>query len=161
MSNKRILTNKLLPWTLVILWMALIFLFSHQPATKSSELSSSITEKIINIIEVVAPSSDNRPSHIDLDHLLRKGAHFIIYLILGILVSNSIMKSNVVIKRNCILLALLICILYAISDEVHQLFIPGRSGEIKDVLIDSIGALVGILLMNKLSKPFIYHNKRE
>ena len=69
MKNKRILSNKFLPWILVILWMALIFLFSHQPATKSSELSSSITEKILNIIEVVASSSDNEQSHIDLDHL--------------------------------------------------------------------------------------------
>lgn len=150
MKNKRISISKLLPWLLVILWMALIFLFSHQPATKSSELSSGITEQIINIIIVVAPNSSNKTSQIDISYIVRKGAHFTIYLVLGILVSNSIIKSNVEFKRNYLLLALLICFLYAISDELHQLFIPGRSGEVKDVLIDSTGALVGILLMKKL-----------
>lgn len=40
--------------------------------------------------------------------------------------------------------ALLICVLYAISDEVHQKFIPGRSGEVRDVIIDTAGASVGI-----------------
>ena len=44
-----------------------------------------------------------------------------------------------------ILLAFLICGLYAISDEIHQLYVQGRSGQVSDVLIDSSGALVGIL----------------
>jgi len=45
-------------------------------------------------------------------------------------------------------LALLICILYAVSDEVHQLFIPGRGGQFKDVIIDSAGVLVEIIICN-------------
>ena len=41
-------------------------------------------------------------------------------------------------------------ILYAISDEIHQYFVPGRSAEIRDVLIDVLGANIGILLINKI-----------
>jgi len=45
-----------------------------------------------------------------------------------------------------VLLAFVICVLYAISDETHQIFVPGRSAQISDVLIDSVGAIVGILM---------------
>lgn len=53
-------------------------------------------------------------------------------------------------------LALLICVLYAISDEIHQHFVPGRGAQVKDVLIDSAGASVGIvgyLVLNRLINP--------
>ena len=43
--------------------------------------------------------------------------------------------------------AWIFCILYAMSDEFHQLFVPGRSGEIRDICIDSLGALLGIIIM--------------
>ncbi|MGV8147186.1 MAG: VanZ family protein [Alkaliphilus sp.] len=43
-------------------------------------------------------------------------------------------------------LTLLVCVLYAISDETHQIFVPGRSAQVSDILIDSVGAAVGILI---------------
>ena len=49
--------QKLLPWTLVILWMALIFFLSHQPAMESSELSSGITKRLYDMIRVIAPDT--------------------------------------------------------------------------------------------------------
>lgn len=131
-----------LSWALVVSWMVLIFCLSHQPATQSNGLSTGITEKAIKTIEKIAPNLD-----VDIrsfNHIIRKNEHFFSYLILGILVSNGVMSNQPVSKRNFIL-ALSICVLYAISDEVHQLFIPGRSGQIKDVFIDSAGAVVGIL----------------
>lgn len=42
-------------------------------------------------------------------------------------------------------LAIFICVLYAINDEIHQLFMPRRGGQVKDVIIDSVGAIVGVL----------------
>lgn len=51
-----------------------------------------------------------------------------------------------------IIFSLLICILYAISDEIHQVFVPGREAQVKDVIIDSGGAAVGIgvyLIINR------------
>ncbi|HHX56330.1 MAG TPA: VanZ family protein [Clostridiales bacterium] len=139
--------RKILPWVLVILWMALIFFFSHQVATESNELSTGIISKIVNIISKVTPSIEINEAN--LNHIIRKAAHFTIYLILGILVTNALKDGNKS-KLNLILASLVICILYAISDEFHQLFIPGRSGEIKDVILDSLGALLGILMMSSV-----------
>lgn len=134
--------RKILSLALVVSWMALIFYLSHQPATQSNGISTGVTEKVIEIIEKIAPNLD-----IDIrsfNHIIRKNAHFYSYLILGILVSNVVSNYQPVRKKGFIL-ALSICVLYAISDEVHQLFIPGRSGQIKDVFIDSVGAVVGVL----------------
>ena len=137
------------PWTLVMLWMALIFLFSHQPATESNQLSSGITSKIADMINKTVPNIKLKQE--GLNHIIRKGTYFGVYLVLGILVTNALISSNKFL-HNLILMALIICVLYAISDEIHQLFIPGRSGEVRDVLIDSTGALVGILLINIIKK---------
>jgi VanZ family protein len=115
--------------------MSLIFYLSHQLAAKCNELSTGITEVIIDTIETIAPQAKNEKG--DLHHIVRKNTHFFYYLILGILVINALRKSEIYGYRS-ILLVLLICILYAILDEVHQIFIPGRSGEIRDVIIGTI-----------------------
>lgn len=130
-------------WTAVIVWMALIFYLSHQPAEESRELSAGVKGIFITFIDIIAPNIDLNFS--TLHHVIRKNAHFFIYLILGFLVINSLRSSNVIGYRS-VVLALLICIFYAIADEIHQLFIPGRSGEVRDVLIDTAGASVGIIV---------------
>lgn len=140
--------RKILSWILLVSWMLLIFYLSHQPAITSNGLSTGITKKIIIAIEKIIP--------IDIDimgfnHIIRKSAHLFSYFILGILVLNMIINYKYPNKKSFIL-ALLICILYAISDEVHQLFIPGRAGMIKDVIIDSVGAVLGILGYMKFYK---------
>lgn len=132
---------KAFSWAAVILWMSLIFYLSHQPADQSSELSRGVTEVIIETVEKVAPNAALNIS--DFHNIIRKNAHFFIYLILGVLVINAMRRSNIILKRSAVT-TLFICILYAISDEVHQTFIPGRSGEFSDVLIDTAGASVGI-----------------
>ncbi|WP_216831392.1 VanZ family protein [Alkalihalobacterium elongatum] len=143
--------KKILPWTAVILWMALIFYLSHQPATVSNDLSTGITEVIVETVEKVAPNMEFDIGAFN--HLVRKNAHFIAYFILGILVMNALRYSHLPLLRK-VGLALLICILYAISDEVHQIFIPGRSGEVRDVLIDTAGASVGIGLYLAVGRLF-------
>ena len=81
-----------------------------------------------------------------LHFLLSKLAHFSIYAFLGMLV-YLLMRSGYEIKNALSLtFAPVVCVVYAISDEVHQLYIPGRSGEVRDVLIDTAGAAVGILI---------------
>ena len=77
--------------------------------------------------------------------IVRKSAHFFIYLILGLLVA-SLLKEYSLVNKRMMIYSFLICFLYAISDEIHQLFVNGRSGEIRDILIDSMGSLVGIVI---------------
>lgn len=86
------------------------------------------------------------------NHILRKDAHFFTYLILGVLTSNALKNSQVEDNKGFVI-ALIISVLYATSDEFYQLFIPGRSGQLKDIFIDSTGALIGITLYYK-SKIF-------
>ena len=133
--------RKIIAWITVMLWMVLIFYFSHQPATASNNLSIGITDLIVENVEKVAPNLDFSINNFN--HLVRKNAHFIIYFTLGILVVYALRRSGVLGYRS-IGLGFLFCVLYAISDEVHQLFVSGRGGQVMDVLIDSAGASFGI-----------------
>ena len=84
-----------------------------------------------------------------LDHPIRKIAHGSVYFILAILVCFSLSNYNLDIKK-FIIISFLICFFYSISDEIHQLFVLGRSGEIKDVIIDSIGSFIGIMIFKRI-----------
>ena len=136
--------KKIIKLTLVILWMLLIFFFSNQRAEDSSKLSDGIIVKVVNVFVDKELSKEKQEEILEkYTTLVRKTAHFIIYLILGILVVNLLCEYNI---KQIILISLFICMLYSISDEFHQLFIDGRSGEIRDILIDTIGSLVGIMI---------------
>lgn len=132
---------KILSWAAVVIWMAIIFYLSHQPSGTSNELSSGLTEAIINKLTTIAPNQDIQMD--SFHHYVRKNAHFFAYFLLGILVLHALRSSHILGWRG-VTATLLICVLYATSDEVHQLFIAGRSGEVRDVLIDSAGVSAGI-----------------
>ncbi|WP_054711943.1 VanZ family protein [Bacillus sp. JCM 19041] len=140
-------------WTFVLLWMALIFYLSHQPGDESASLSGGVMEFALGLVNSFMPGINL--ADVEWVHtFIRKGAHFGAYFILGILVVNAVGRSGLR-GRNRIFLAISICVVYAISDEFHQLFIPGRSGQVSDVLIDSLGTCAGIfffLAIARLSK---------
>lgn len=126
--------NKKLNIILVIIWMIFIFIMSSFNSNESSNQSNFIVNILSNIFNI---------SNIEiLSLIVRKLAHFIEYTILGILVYNLIYSYN---KK--IYISTIICIIYAISDEMHQLFVPGRSCQITDILIDSMGSVTGIILL--------------
>ena len=127
---------------LVILWMSLIFFFSNQKSDDSSKLSDGLIVKVANVF--VDKDLSIKEKEIILEKyttIVRKIAHFGIYLVLGVLVINLLLEYNV---KHVILVSLIFCLLYSVSDEIHQLFIEGRSGEVRDIIIDSSGALMGI-----------------
>lgn len=131
----------ILSWTAVLLWLVLIFNLSAQPREQSNNLSTGVTEIIIETVERVVPNIDFDIEGIN--HLVRKNAHFFAYLLLGILVMNAFRKSRFKI-RLALLLTLIFCVLFAASDELHQLFVSGRGPQVADVLLDSTGVIVGI-----------------
>lgn len=124
---------------LLILWMIFIFVMSSFNANESSNQSGII----VNFISSIFNISDTKL----LSLIIRKGAHFTEYFILGILSINYVIKY----KKN-IIYSYLMCILYAISDEIHQLFVPGRSCQILDVIIDCLGSIIGIILIIRFVK---------
>lgn len=73
--------------------------------------------------------------------IILKSFHLIEYAILAFLLLFAIYKNK---------LAIFIAYLYAISDEIHQYFVPGRTGLFRDTLIDLIGILIGIFIFNKI-----------
>lgn len=133
--------NKIYGWFFVLVWMIIIFYLSHQPGTTSSGLSDEITLTIVSVLKTFIPVNDLNLNFLKL--LIRKLAHLSAYTVLGYLVINAL-KRHMTVNIKSIGMAFLICLLYAISDEVHQLFVPDRSGEVKDVMIDSVGAIFGI-----------------
>lgn len=130
---------------LVLIWMTLIFIMSSFNATESSNQSNFIVNILSNILNI------NNIKLLSL--IIRKLAHFTEYFILGTLVYNAINNYN---KKKYV--AIIICILYAISDEIHQIYVPGRSCQILDILIDSIGSINGIYITILINK---YISKRR
>lgn len=139
----------------MVCWMGIIFYLSAQPAEESSELSIGVMQPLLQVTEKVM-TIDEGLFH----HLIRKGAHLTAYFILGILTMFAFEKVKSRLFHQG-MIAFGICILYAISDEIHQLFVPGRSGELSDVGIDALGALLGILLYIALCKVFLQKRKLQ
>lgn len=136
--------RKILSFISVVLWMMLIFNFSSAPAVESSKTSSKITNIGVLAVKKVKPSAKVDVKQVE--HVVRKNAHFFIYSVLGILVLNLLIADSKVKRR--ILLAVIICCLYAISDEFHQMFVVGRSSQVTDIIIDTCGATLGIIVGN-------------
>ena len=146
--------KKLIKLTFIILWMTLIFLFSNQKADDSSKLSDGLILKVANVFVDNDLSTNEKELILEkYTTIVRKTAHFAIYLVLGILVINFLCEYNI---KHIILVSIIVCLLYSITDEVHQLFIEGRSGEVRDILIDTIGSCVGIysyyIFKNKIKR---------
>lgn len=133
------LKNKWLPWGLVVVWMGFIFSFSAQQGSDSGALSGSIVGFLINLWQAFFPSIslDTDTVHF----IIRKGAHFTVYFVLGLLVANALSKSFKTSKKH-FFLTIAICCLYAISDEVHQSFVPNRGPSAWDVLLDTAGSAI-------------------
>lgn len=134
--------TKLIPWSLVLGWMILIFLLSAQTGPESGALSGGLTEALIALIRPLFP--DARFLVESLESVLRTHAHFIAYFVLGTLLMNALTQDTL--QTAASIRSFIISILYALSDEIHQYFVPGRAAESQDVLVDALGALTGILL---------------
>lgn len=129
MKNKR----RIIYFILVVIWMISIFCFSHQNGIKSRHTSDIITNKIAQ--GVVEDKDTIEEAKFNISFIIRKSAHFIAYFVGGILIFEFINTFSIKIKYT-ILLTIIFGLLYAISDEVHQLFIDGRAAQIRDVVID-------------------------
>lgn len=143
--------RKFLLTTLTIIWMGIIFFFSNQKAIASNNISDGIIDKIV--IKTYSVFK-NDVSTIEKEFIkkyftrpIRKLGHFVVYFILGILVFFTLKSYNI--KLSLTYYAILICCIYAFSDEFHQLFIPGRSCQISDVVLDTFSSSFSILLFNK------------
>lgn len=142
---------------LALVWMCVIFFFSAQPKEESSAVSGAFSYRVV--------SSTGLLFHLNLDEEklrriaaaiesnVRKAAHMTEYAVLSVLfyvwlgkwqfAGFSLIKSA---GRKRSISAVLLTVSYAVSDEIHQLLVPGRAGMVRDVIIDSTGAILGIFV---------------
>ncbi|MBU3197433.1 VanZ family protein [Clostridium algidicarnis] len=133
-------SKKQLNFALLIGWMILIFYFSSQIGEVSSE-KSKIVIYIFNVLGLDLNTYFGELSTL----IVRKSAHFTEYFILFILTYN-VMKYYFE-KGRLFFISYIITVAYAMTDEFHQLFVPGRAGALKDVLVDSSGGLCALLIV--------------
>ena len=142
-----------------ILIMVMIFLFSAQPADDSDAVSGMAGYRIFSAAnEVFGLGLD--PSELlaitaKYQHPIRKTAHFTEYMLLGISVLFGILVNFPGLAARRIKaggISFLITALYATSDEIHQLLVPGRACMISDCFIDSLGTLFGIAVFLLIMK---------
>lgn len=139
----------ILLWVLVIVWMGVIFSFSAENDKKSAQTSGKITEKVTSEIVDNYDKLEEKERVAALSvmgTIVRKAGHFTEFFILGALLMAAF-SSNGGIRPTKIGLSLLVCLLYAASDEFHQKFVDGRSPALFDVAIDTLGGAFGILIM--------------
>ncbi len=136
-------------------WMILIFALSAENAVESGETSAGFTYKLFTVFYPEfkgMTAAAQQDILVRFSFVLRKTAHFTLYFVLGILSflnAEAFMICRASLKA---LYAEAFSVIYAASDEFHQLFVAGRAGQLRDVAIDSAGALLGILICFTLHK---------
>ena len=141
MKNKIVIT---LSWLMVLVTMIIIFSFSDQSAKKSTVVSEGV---VVQILDVVMDKEDITPPVVKKFHTpIRKIAHFGVYMLLGFCMINAFDKSFKIKTYLNAILSASACALYAVTDEIHQNFSEDRGPSAIDVLIDTGGAIFGIIL---------------
>ena len=158
-KSKKIEIIKCINVICIILWMILVFIFSNEGGVDSSDTSGNTIRQILilfkkdwdlvqleNTIEMLQP-------------IVRKLAHFTLYAVGGFLIYNFNSKSEKIKKLeqrysyiNKYTITIIFGIFYAITDEIHQIFIPGRDGRVFDVCVDTLGVIFGLGICSFLKK---------
>lgn len=131
-----------------LMMMIIIFIFSSKTAVESNGSSTFIASFVLQAKEQLFGVCEPREREVLLEvinFIVRKAAHMAEYALLAILLSIHFYTINVR-KLKYFMYNIGICVLYAMSDEFHQLFVEGRSGQLSDVFIDTIGIIIGTLI---------------
>ena len=146
----------------LILTFFVIFNFSSQDGETSGGLSRNIAVKIIEVFDFKGNLDlEEKEEKVDIiEPIIRKLAHLSIYTVVGICLMSILYTYNMKLK-NRIILGSLIGMIYAILDEIHQAFTPGRGPAVIDVCIDTIGVVIGIFIVCLIVNIYNKLNKRN
>ena len=144
----------------IVLWCLVIFYASSRTSNQSNGKSKKIiydtvkvTTTITNKLNITNKdlSNDKWLNNVvnKLNYPLRKVAHATVYFILSILIMLCL-KSFGIEQKKAVLITISICFIYSMTDEFHQLFINGRTGQFSDCIIDTLGATIGSILTKVL-----------
>lgn len=152
---------RILVFLLTAGWMLMIFGFSAQSGEASGGMSAIIAEPLTKLLSShLDPMSEAQRQVLyqQVDGAVRIAAHFTEYAILG----GLLMLDFQYIRRRGFWLPWLAGTLYALTDEWHQSFSPGRACDMMDVFIDACGVLFGIfvckLIIQRRREKHVYHS---
>ena len=161
--TRRPLPVVILCWTLCLICMVFIFSMSSQRAD-TSERSSGNTIRFFLRIFVgdfdSLPQEEQDAMIESWQHFARKAAHFMIYALLGALFVQALF-GHTADPYLVICGAILFSMLFSATDEFHQLFVPGRSGELRDIALDTGGAVLGTLISFCVTRFYIKRRERR
>ena len=129
--------KKIIYTILLIIWLIIIFYLSNQ----TGSISSSESTKLVSYVLV-----DQEIINI-LHNPLREAMHFVEYFILGFLLYNTLTLYKV---KKAFIYSIIFSFIYIISDEIHQIFIPGRAFEMLDIILDSLGSFIAIIITKRI-----------
>ncbi|MBR5245872.1 MAG: VanZ family protein [Clostridia bacterium] len=130
-------------WILVLACMVVIFCLSAQTATESANLSGSFIRAIFQLIGIELGQEG-----------IRTVAHCLEFMGLSLLIFNATYATWEM--KLTPIIAFAGTVLYAVTDEIHQIFVPGRAFQISDILVDSTGALIGVTASFIILKIVLY-----
>ena len=138
----------LISWVLVLICMGIIFSLSAQVAEESQELSDSLIHRLFEFLGIELNSD-----------FIRTTAHMLEFMGLSVLLFNATYAT----WENKItpIIAFTGTVLYAITDEIHQIFVPERAFQVSDILVDSTGALIGVTASFVILNFLLYTKKRR
>jgi VanZ family protein len=131
------MAKRLLWWIVIFAWCIMIFSITESPAA-TSENTSSIIKYLTNAPQVLVDI---------IDYIVRKMAHVSLFGLLAVFLYLANQE-----RKKAPILAWFLATLYGATDEIHQIFAPGRTPLVTDVLIDSVGAVIALLLYSLLRK---------
>ena len=141
-TSKRVIIFRVL----VILWMIVIFLFSAADGDESSKTSGWVGRMIGSILhsDFEDWAEEEQQAYAEkIEYPIRKAAHATEYAVLALLFFGALTFEG----KKRYLFSWIFTVIYACTDEFHQIFVPGRAGRMFDVMIDSSGVMTGVLLM--------------
>lgn len=163
--NKRQQRLWILTHGFVMAWMIVIFLFSAQPGDESADLSGGISHLFMRVVNVVFGCGWDEIKLLEMtaiwDYPIRKLAHMTEFGILSVLIFTAIgFYDRFKQEKDRFLGAWIFTACYAVTDEIHQLFVVDRSGNLFDVGVDSTGALIALIILYVVRKVYIKYRKR-
>lgn len=158
----RVSPLRIIFFVLAIAVMVTIFVLSSQNAEKSSNTSKGLTKVAVKIIDSeyeIRPPAVQKALWKKASFIVRKLAHFSIYMALGFCISCAVGKRRLLSAASFGVVAF--GFLYALSDELHQMASEGRSCELRDMMIDTGGVLVGMLISMAVFGIIALFSKRK
>lgn len=152
---------KIVVWIPVLVTGILITGFSSQNGSESSGLSKKAANAVIQVfdtVNVVSFTDENQREELikKMQYPIRKGAHMTEYAAFTVFTYIALMVNGIPAEKRKYV-AFIIAFLLACSDELHQRFVPGRSGRVTDVLIDSAGCIIALLIIEVIRRIYKKH----